>query len=106
MTIFKGFRLQKKYIAFFTIVPLLISTALIQVECPVLTDGKPLFNRQHLVQSASCVADHSAVQLNLIFHLIQGVIDALDRCFFHIRAHQTARHQVKFLIRISLPQSI
>ena len=35
MAMFKRIRLQKKYIAFLTVVPLLLSTALIQVECPV-----------------------------------------------------------------------
>ena len=35
MVLFKRFRLQKKYVAFLTVVPLLISTALINVTCPV-----------------------------------------------------------------------
>ena len=35
MAYLKGFRLQKKYIAFFAVVPLLSLTGLIQAECPV-----------------------------------------------------------------------
>jgi len=35
MAYLKGFRLQKKYIAFLTVVPLLTVTALVNVTCPV-----------------------------------------------------------------------
>ncbi len=35
MAYLKGFRLQKKYIAFLTVVPLLMVTALVPVDCPV-----------------------------------------------------------------------
>lgn len=35
MAYLKGFRLQKKYVAFLTVVPLLMVTALIPVDCPV-----------------------------------------------------------------------
>ena len=35
MAYLRGFRLQKKYIAFFAVVPLLSLTGLIQAECPV-----------------------------------------------------------------------
>lgn len=35
MASLKGFRFQKKYVAFLTVVPLLVVTALVNVECPV-----------------------------------------------------------------------
>jgi len=35
MASLKRFRFQKKYMAFFTVVPLLVLTGLIQMECPV-----------------------------------------------------------------------
>lgn len=35
MASLKGFRFQKKYVAFLTVVPLLVVTALVNVDCPV-----------------------------------------------------------------------
>lgn len=44
MASYKRFRFQKKYIAFFTIVPLLVVTSLVKINCPVCNGQGFLFS--------------------------------------------------------------
>lgn len=64
MKAFTGYRLQKKYAAFFVAIPLLLATALVDVNCPVC--GGDGYVSNNVAMESVKIADVEAVELGIL----------------------------------------